>query len=89
MRVWTSDYGEDEAALIAQSSLGEAPLDISIKIPDMILFWAETLEADILLGRDVAARGRRRRGLRFSGLCGRNVVGSGRRLPFPLACSER
>lgn len=50
MRVWTSDYGEDEAALIAQASLGEAPLDISVKIPDMIPFWAETLEADILPG---------------------------------------
>lgn len=50
MRVWCADYGEDEAARITQASLMEAPLDISVKIPDMIPFWAETLGADSLPG---------------------------------------
>lgn len=50
MRAWSADYGAEEAARIALASLIEAPLDISVKNPDMISFWADTLEADILPG---------------------------------------
>lgn len=42
---WVKDYGEDEALAIARSSLSEASLDITVKIPDETMIWAGTLEA--------------------------------------------
>lgn len=45
---WTTDYGEETATRAALASLGEAPLDITIKNPAMSDYWAETLEAEIL-----------------------------------------
>lgn len=46
LEVWVKDYGLTEAAEIAIGSLGEAPIDISLKNPDDK--WAEILEGDYL-----------------------------------------
>lgn len=46
--LWEQDYGPEEAARMAQAVLSEAPLDITIKDPAMLKYWAGQLEADIL-----------------------------------------
>ncbi|HEY8189408.1 MAG TPA: RsmB/NOP family class I SAM-dependent RNA methyltransferase, partial [Micavibrio sp.] len=48
MQSWTRDYGEQDAFVIAQASLAEAPLDITVKDPSKIDHWAEILQATIL-----------------------------------------
>ncbi|PJB69240.1 MAG: 16S rRNA (cytosine(967)-C(5))-methyltransferase [Alphaproteobacteria bacterium CG_4_9_14_3_um_filter_47_13] len=48
MKLWIADYGLRTAAEIAQASLSEAPLDISLKDPHMMKHWAEELQAAIL-----------------------------------------
>lgn len=45
---WVRDYGESAAARAALASLGEAPLDITVKNAAMRDYWAEMLEAEIL-----------------------------------------
>lgn len=45
---WIEGYGLTTAAQIAESSLSEASLDISVKDPEMRLNWAKALEASIL-----------------------------------------
>lgn len=45
---WAADYGAEIAARAGLASLGEAPLDITVKNPAMRDYWAETLEAEIL-----------------------------------------
>ena len=42
---WLEDYGEIEAPLIAQASLNQAPIDITVKKIEEIDFWRERLEA--------------------------------------------
>lgn len=42
---WVNDYGETEAALIAKASLHQAPTDITLKKPDELKFWKETMDA--------------------------------------------
>lgn len=46
--LWIRDYGIDEAEALAHAVLSEAPLDITIKDPTMVKYWAEQLEATIL-----------------------------------------
>ncbi|NCC21381.1 MAG: MFS transporter [Alphaproteobacteria bacterium] len=48
MEQWILDYGLRTAAEVAQASLAEAPLDITVKNPGMIEYWANELEAAIL-----------------------------------------
>lgn len=48
MKIWTHDYGARVAQEIAQASLSEAPLDISVKNEDERAHWAQTLNATIL-----------------------------------------
>jgi 16S rRNA (cytosine967-C5)-methyltransferase len=46
--LWIRDYGIDEAEAMAHAVLAEAPLDITIKDPTMVKYWADQLEATIL-----------------------------------------
>lgn len=48
MKVWIDDYGLRTAAEIAQANLSEASLDISLKDPAKMEYWADALEAAIL-----------------------------------------
>jgi 16S rRNA (cytosine967-C5)-methyltransferase len=48
MDIWTNDYGARVAPEIAQASLSEAPLDISVKDEAERDHWAQTLSATIL-----------------------------------------
>lgn len=48
LSLWIDSYGLSGAAQIAESSLSEASLDISVKDPKMKLNWAQALEATIL-----------------------------------------
>lgn len=48
MEKWILDYSLKAAIDIAQASQLEAPLDITLKQPDQIKAWAETLQATIL-----------------------------------------
>lgn len=50
LKEWVEDYGLREAAEIAQASLAEAPLDITIKDPSKMDYWAEVLQATPLPG---------------------------------------
>lgn len=50
LKEWIADYGLREAAEIAQASLAEAPLDITIKDPSKMDYWAEVLQATPLPG---------------------------------------
>lgn len=45
---WIKDYGLQNAAHIAEASLNEAPLDITVKIPSESPAWQDALEATIL-----------------------------------------
>lgn len=45
---WTSAYGEDTARRIAEASLAEAPLDLTIKAPDTAAEWAQRLGGELL-----------------------------------------
>lgn len=45
MKILIADYGLRAAAEIAQANMAEAPLDITIKNPGMVDYWAQTLEA--------------------------------------------
>ncbi|MBU2583541.1 MAG: methyltransferase domain-containing protein [Alphaproteobacteria bacterium] len=45
---WVGAYGEESAAAIAQASLREAPLDLTLKQPDSAAAWAESLGAEQL-----------------------------------------
>ncbi len=47
-RALVTTYGEDEARAIAQASLGEAPLDLSIKRADEAEAWAKRLDGVLL-----------------------------------------
>ncbi len=48
MKQWIEDYGLRTAAEIAQANLSEAPLDITLKVPEEREHWAEVLDATIL-----------------------------------------
>ncbi|MBI2233942.1 MAG: 16S rRNA (cytosine(967)-C(5))-methyltransferase RsmB [Micavibrio aeruginosavorus] len=48
MSVWIADYGLKTAADMAQASLSEAPLDITLKDPAHTLHWSGMLEASVL-----------------------------------------
>ncbi len=48
LSAWVADYGPDIAVKIAQASLGEAPLDITLKDPAHAEHWASVLEATVL-----------------------------------------
>jgi 16S rRNA (cytosine967-C5)-methyltransferase len=48
MEQWIRDYGLRRAAEIAQASLAEAPLDITLGNPAMAEYWAQALDATIL-----------------------------------------
>lgn len=48
MKSWIADYGLRPAAEIGQASLVEAPLDITVKTPDMLKYWEGTLGAAML-----------------------------------------
>lgn len=48
MTTWEQDYGAAEAAQIAQASLAEAPLDITIKDEAGREEWAQTLQATVM-----------------------------------------
>lgn len=50
MRAWVEDYGLRTAAEIAQESLNEAALDITLKTPREAAHWASVLEATLLPG---------------------------------------
>jgi len=45
---WTAAYGAETAAAIARAHLAEAPLDITLKLPDQAAHWAAALEAEVL-----------------------------------------
>jgi 16S rRNA (cytosine967-C5)-methyltransferase len=45
LKCWIADYGLSEAANIAQASLSEAPLDISLKSSEEASYWEGVLEA--------------------------------------------
>ena len=45
---WVHDYGAEMADHIAAAHMAEAPLDITVKNPDLIERWSETLGATIL-----------------------------------------
>lgn len=45
---WAAAYGEDEARRIAEASLSEAPLDLSIRNPDDAGKWAASLSGSLL-----------------------------------------
>ena len=45
---WIRDYGLQQAAHIAEASLNEAALDITVKKPDELKLWQGTLEATLL-----------------------------------------
>ena len=45
---WIRDYGLQQAAHIAEASLNEAALDITVKNPDELKLWQGTLEATLL-----------------------------------------
>lgn len=46
--LWIRDYGIDEAEALAHAVLAEAPLDVTVKDPAMLKYWADQLEATIL-----------------------------------------
>ena len=46
--LWVADYGSDTADKISLALLEEAPLDITVKDPAMLPYWAVQLEAEIL-----------------------------------------
>lgn len=48
LSVWVADYGLKTAAEMAQASLAEAPLDITLKDPAHTLHWSGMLEASAL-----------------------------------------
>lgn len=48
LSAWVEDYGLRTAAEIAQASLSEAPLDITLKNPSHAEHWASVLEATVL-----------------------------------------
>ena len=48
LSLWIDTYGLTQAAKIAESSLTEASLDISVKEEAMKLNWAKALDATIL-----------------------------------------
>jgi 16S rRNA (cytosine967-C5)-methyltransferase len=48
LKIWIADFGLKNAIDIAMANLQEPPLDISIKNPDMLAHWAETLQAQVL-----------------------------------------
>lgn len=48
LKIWINDFGLKNAIEIAQANLQEAPLDVSLKQPESITHWAETLGANAL-----------------------------------------
>ncbi|QQG36656.1 MAG: 16S rRNA (cytosine(967)-C(5))-methyltransferase RsmB [Micavibrio aeruginosavorus] len=52
-RIWVADYGAEEASLIAQALLAEAPLDITVKDQAMLPYWAAQLEGTIMPGGSI------------------------------------
>lgn len=50
LQAWIADYGLTEALKIAQASLAEAPLDITVKKAGERKLWASKLESEILPG---------------------------------------
>jgi len=46
--IWANDYGIDIARQIAEAHLLEAPLDITVKVPEEQNFWANLLGAERL-----------------------------------------
>jgi len=48
IKVWIDDYGLRTAGEIALAHMAEAPLDFSVKDPDMHEHWAQKLQAAIL-----------------------------------------
>ncbi len=48
LKQWISDYGLKTTLDIASANVIEPPLDITVKRPEHIVQWAETLEAQIL-----------------------------------------
>src|SRR5690606_27270643 len=45
---WTAAYGAEAAAAISGAHLREAPLDISVKLPQERAHWAEALGGELL-----------------------------------------
>ncbi|MCB1651747.1 MAG: 16S rRNA (cytosine(967)-C(5))-methyltransferase RsmB [Alphaproteobacteria bacterium] len=45
LKLWIDDYGLRTAADIAKANLSEAPLDITIKDPESVNFWASNFKA--------------------------------------------
>lgn len=46
--LWVRDYGIDVTDHMSQAMLVEAPLDITVKDPIMLTYWAQQLEATIM-----------------------------------------
>ena len=46
--LWIADYGVDVTDQMALAVFNEAPLDITVKDPAMLAYWAAQLEADIM-----------------------------------------
>ena len=57
MKIWIHDYGLRAAAEIAQASLAEAPLDITVKDEDSRDHWAQQLQATILPSGSIRRNG--------------------------------
>ena len=75
---WRSAYGEDLSRRIAEASLKEAALDISLKPGADTGYWAARLRRPRSADRlDPAGRAGPHRG--HAGLCRRRMVGAGRR----------
>lgn len=48
LKIWIADFGLKNAIDIAMANLQEPPLDISVKDPETIAYWADTLQAQVL-----------------------------------------
>lgn len=48
LKTWIEDYGLRIAAEIAQANLAEAPLDITVKDPESLTYWAGVLQANVM-----------------------------------------
>lgn len=48
LKTWIEDYGLKTAAEIAQANLAEAPLDITVKDPQSLQYWAGVLQASVM-----------------------------------------
>jgi 16S rRNA (cytosine967-C5)-methyltransferase len=54
---WSAAYGEPAARAIAQAHLAEPPLDVTVKTPADLEYWAQALDAEVLPTGTLRRRG--------------------------------